>query len=224
VLNARAASIVKLWVWAVPCLFAFAVLGALRHRENRIVRLLAVSAALTFVGYLFVTFDQGHGWGYRYFHSAWGVIPILAGCAMTERLDANPKLVSFAGACAILTLVIIVPLQLSEIRQFISQHLAQLPSPRRPGNNVYFIHPRAGFYVADLVQIDPLLRDPDLLLVSRGADLDARMIHENWPDAIKIGSGPAYDQWYLGLVDQRRAVPGKNYQRFELLTEALPPR
>jgi hypothetical protein len=224
VLNARAAAFVKLCVWAVPCLFAFAALGASRHRENPKVRLLAMSVALTFVGYFFVTFDQGHGWGYRYFHSAWGAIPVLAGCAMTERSGANPKLVSFAGACAILTLVIIVPLQLGEIRHFISQHLAQLPPPRRPGNNVYFIHPRGGFYVADMVQIDPLLRDPDLLLASRGAELDARMIHENWPDAIKIGSGPPYDHWYLGPLEQRRAAPGKNYQRFELLTEALPPR
>ena len=74
VLNARAASFVKMWVWAVPCLFVFAALGVLRHRENPKVRLLAASAVLTFVGYLFVTFDQGHGWGYRYFHSAWGVI------------------------------------------------------------------------------------------------------------------------------------------------------
>jgi hypothetical protein len=217
VLNARAASFVKMWVWAVPCLFAFAALGALRCRENRIVSLLAVSAALTFVGYLFVTFDQGHGWGYRYFHSAWGVIPILAGCAMTERSDLNPKLVSFAGACAILTLVIIVPLQLNEIRQFISQHLAQLPPPRRPGNNVFFIRPRGGFYVADLVQIDPLLRDPDLLLVSRGAELDAKMIRENWPDAVKIGSGPPYDQWYLGPVDRRQKMPeAQNTIRFVL--------
>jgi hypothetical protein len=152
------------------------------------------------------------------------VIPILAGCAMTERSDANSKLVSFAGACAILTLVIIVPLQMREIQQFISQHLAQLQPPRRPGNNVYFIHPRGGFYVADMVQIDPLLRDPDLLLASRGAELDAKMIHENWPDAIKIDSGSPQDQWYLGPLDQRRAAPGKNYQRFELVTEALPPR
>jgi hypothetical protein len=224
VLNARAAALEKLCVWAVPCLFAFAALGASRHRKNPKVRLLAMSAALTFVGYFFVTFDQGHGWGYRYFHSAWGAIPILAGCAMTERSDTNPKLVSFAGACAILTLVIIVPLQLSEIQQFISQHLAQLQPPRRPGNNVYFIHPRGGFYVADMVQIDPLLRDPDLLLASRGAELDAKMIHENWPDAIKIDSGSPQDQWYLGPLDQRRAAPGKNYQRFELVTEALSPR
>jgi len=116
---------------------------------------------------------------------------------------------------------------LSEIRQFISQHLAQLPPPRRPGNNVYFIHPRGGFYVADMVQIDPLLRDPDLLLVSRGTELDAKMINENWPDAIKIGSGPSYDQWYLGPMDRRQRMPGaQNTTRFVLRAnpyEPIPP-
>jgi hypothetical protein len=217
VLNTRAASFVKMWLWAVPCLFVFAASGFLRHRENLQVRLLASSAVLTFVGYFFVTFDQGHGWGYRYFHSAWGVIPILAGCAMTERPGANLKVASFAGACAILSLVIMVPFQLNEIQQFISQHLAQLAPPRRPGNNVYFIRPRGGFYVADMVQIDPYLRDADLVLVSRGADLDAKMVLLNWPGAVKIGSGLAYEQWYLGPKDLRLAAQGNEHAHFALL-------
>jgi hypothetical protein len=227
VLNTRAASFVKMWVWAVPCLFVFAIMGCIRYREHSKVRLLASSAVLTFMGYLFVSFDQGHGWGYRYFHSAWGVIPILAGCAMTNGSSRDLKAASYAGACAILSLVIMVPLQLSEIQQFISQHLAQLPSPRRPGNNVYFIRPRGGFYVADMVHIDPLLRDPDLLLVSRGTELDAKMINENWPDAIKIRSGPSYDQWYLGPMDRRQRMPGaQNTTRFVLRAnpyEPIPP-
>jgi hypothetical protein len=188
-----------------------------RHRENLQVRLLASSAVLTFVGYLFVTFDQGHGWGYRYFHSAWGVIPILAGCAMTCRSDANLKVASFAGACAILSLVIIVPSQLNEIEQFISKHLAQLPPARRPGNNVYFVRPRSGFYVADMVQIDPYLRDADLFLVSRGADLDAKMVLLNWPGAVKVGSGRAFEQWYLGPKDLRLAGQGSERAHFALL-------
>jgi hypothetical protein len=217
VLNTRAASFVKMWVWAVPCLFVFTVLGFVRHRENSKVRLLASSAVLTFVGYFFVSFDQGHGWGYRYFHSAWGVVPILAGCAMTYRSDANLKVASLAGACAVLSILIIVPFQLNEIQQFISQHLAQLGPPKRPGNNVYFIRPRGGFYVADMVQIDPYLRDADLLLVSRGADFDAKMVLLNWPGALKIGIGPASEQWYLGPKDLRRAVHGSECARFELL-------
>jgi hypothetical protein len=216
VLNMRAASTVKMCVWAVPCLFVFAALGFVRRRDNLQVRLLASSAVLTFLGYLFVTFDQGHGWGYRYFHSAWGVIPILAGCAMTYRSDANLRVASFAGVCVVLSLVIIVPLQLNEIQQLISQRLAQLGPPKRPGNNVYFIRPRGGFYVADMVQMDPYLRDADLFLVSRGADLDAKMVLLNWPGAVKIGSGRAFEQWYLGPVDQRRAMQGNEHMHFKL--------
>jgi hypothetical protein len=212
-LNMRVAALAKMWLWAVPCLLVFAFLGGLHHRDNRHVRLLMQSAVLTFVGYLFVRFDQGHGWGYRYFHSAWGVIPILAGCAMTDRTDADRGLVSFAGAVAILNLVMVMPIQLHEISEFITQHLAQLPPAKRPGNNVFFIHPRGGFYVADMVQMDPLLRDRDLLLASRGGDLDAQLIRRNWPRAVKIASGGAADQWYLGPQDQRVPMPGKSGQR-----------
>jgi hypothetical protein len=167
---------------------------------------------VTFVGYLFVRFDQGHGWGYRYFHSAWGAIPILAGCAMNNRSDAEWRLVSFAGAAAILNLVVVMPFQLHEIDEVISQHLAQLPPPRRPGNNVYFIHPRGGFYVSDMIQFDPLLRNRDLLLVSHGAEQDTELIRRNWPSAVKIFSGRAADQWYLGPQDQRVPLPGDKHQ------------
>jgi hypothetical protein len=216
-MNMRAAALVKMWVWAMPCLFIFAIMGRLRQRDNRSARLLAQSAVLTFAGYLFVQFDQGHGWGYRYFHSAWGAVPILAGCAMTDRShcrsEAKWGLASFAGAAAILNLIVVMPFQMHQIGEIISQHLAQLPTPKRPGNNVYFIHPRGGFYVADMVQIDPLLRDRDLLLVSRGAELDAGMIRQNWPGAVEIGSQPAADQWYLGPLDQRLPVPGKENQK-----------
>jgi len=212
-LNMRAAALAKMWLWAVPCLLVFALLGRARHRDNRHVRLLTQSAVLTFIGYLFVRFDQGHGWGYRYFHSAWGVIPILAGCAMTDRSDAARRLVSFAGAAAILNLLIVIPFQMHEISEVISQHLAQLPPPKRPGNNVYFIHPQGGFYVADMIQIDPLLRERDLLLASRGAELDSQLIRQNWPSAVKIASGGAADQWYLGPQDQRLPIPGNRDEK-----------
>jgi hypothetical protein len=208
-LNTRVAALVKMCVWAMPSLFVLALLGCVLQRSDPRVRLLAFSAILTFVGYLFVRFDQGHGWGYRYFHSAWGVIPILAGCAMADRSQADLKLVSFAGATAILSLVIIVPVQLSQIEGFVSQHLAQLAPPKRPGNNIYFIHPLGGFYIADMVQFDPLLRDRDLLLVSHGADLDARLVQGNWPNAVKIVDGRAAERWYLGSEDVRVGSEGQ---------------
>jgi hypothetical protein len=223
VMNMRAAALAKLWIWAAPCLFIFAVLGAWRLRENRVVRLLMQSAVLTFAGYLFVRFDQGHGWGYRYFHSAWGVIPVLAGVAMTAAPELRPRLNSFAGAAAILSLAVLVPFQVIQIHQLISRQLAQLPAPRRPGNNVYFIHPRGGFYVADLVQFDPNLQDHDLRLVSRGAILDAELIQRNWPAALKIAATPAADQWYLGEQDRRAPLPGAAEARSWVFTQIPSP-
>lgn len=214
--NMRAAALVKMWLWAPPCLFVFALMGGVRRRDNPHVRLLMQSAVLTFVGYLFVRFDQGHGWGYRYFHSAWGAVPILAGCAMTDQSDdrshSTGSLLSFAGAAAVLNMVLVMPFQLHQISEIISQHLALLPRAQRPGNNVYFIHPPGGFYAADMVQIDPMLRDRDLLLVSRGAELDAQLIQRNWPGAVKLAGVPAADQWHLGPQDQRRPIPGKRDQ------------
>jgi hypothetical protein len=132
------------------------------------------------------------------------------------------RLVSFAGAAALLNLLIVMPFQMHQIDEIIAEHLAQLPAPRRPGNNVYFIHPRGGFYMADMVQIDPLLREPDLLLVSRGLGLDTQLIRRNWPGAVKVASERAADQWYLGPRDQR--VPDRNGQpHFEFAPGPIPP-
>jgi hypothetical protein len=207
-LNTRIAALVKMCVWAMPSLFVLALIGCVLRRSDPRVRLLACSAILTFAAYLFVIFDQGHGWGYRYFHSAWGVVPILAGCAMEERSETKNRLISFAGAAAILSLLLLIPLQMSQIEHFISQHVAQLAAPKRPGNNVFLIHPLGGFYLADMVQFDPLLRNKDLLLVSHGTVLDMQLILHNWPGAVKVSSGRAADQWYLGSEDRRQTTRG----------------
>lgn len=209
-IDIRLAEIAKMWIWAVPCLFLLAVLGRLRRGDDRHVRLLAQSAVLTFVGYVFFIFDQGHGWGYRYFHSAWGVVPILAACAMNSRPQSNDRLVAFAGAAAILNLALVVPLQMAQIDRIIARHSAQLPLPRRPGNNVYFVRD-GGFYRADLIQSDPLLRTDDLILFSAGDALDAELIRQNWPTAVLVDRRLGVQEWNLGPKDQRKVskdVPG----------------
>src|SRR5882757_5593165 len=52
-IDMRVAAMVKMWIWAIPCLFLFAVLGRLRRGDDRHVRLLTQSAVVTFVGYVF---------------------------------------------------------------------------------------------------------------------------------------------------------------------------
>jgi len=206
-LNMRVAAVAKMWVWAVPGLLIFAFVGFFRYRGNRSVRLLSLSAVLTFAGYVFVSLDQGHGWGYRYFHSAWAVLPVLAGCAMTSSDESSGRPTSFAGAAAILSLLVVVPYQMSRVDHFISVHLAELPSVKRPGNNVFFIPTNRGFYLADLIQLDPLLREPDLLFVSHGSLADGEFMQRLWPDAINLNHGGLVQHWQLGDTDQRRPDP-----------------
>ena len=206
-INIGVAELVKMWIWAVPGLFLLGVLGRLRRGDDWRVRLLTQSAVLTLVGYVFFIFDQGHGWGYRYFHSAWGVVPILAACAMTARPESNDRLAAFAGAAAILNLVLVVPIQMMQMDGIIARHLAQLPTPRRPGNNVYFVRD-GGFYLADLVQSDPLLRAEDLILFSAGPVRDAELRRQNWPTAVLVEKGPGVEEWNLGPKDQRQLSKG----------------
>ena len=76
----------KVWLWAVPGMMLLAVVGAWRWREDTRVLTLAVSALTTIFGFWFVPFDQGHGWGFRYFHSAWMTLPVLAAAALTPHI------------------------------------------------------------------------------------------------------------------------------------------
>jgi hypothetical protein len=136
---------------------------------------------------------------------------------MTGRPGSNGRFAAFAGAAALLSLFVIVPFQTKQIDTMISRHLAQLPELRRPGNNVYFISLPGGFYSADLVQMDPFLRDEDLILNSRGPELDAELRRQNWPTATLAGAGFHVEEWNLGPKDQRRSPPDSSGRRaFEI--------
>ena len=121
---------------------------------------------------------------------------------MSGRLESDLRLASFAGASCILSILVIVPLQMRQIEHLVARHLAQLPAPKRPGRNVFFVRPGGGFYLADMIQADPFLRTQDLLLVSHGIDADADLVRRSWPNAIASGNGAWGDQWYLAPISQ----------------------
>ena len=140
-----------------------------------------------------------------------GVVPILAACALTGRSDAGRGLVTFAGAVAVLSLLMLVPFQLMQIDGFITRHLAMVPAAKRPGGNVYFIDFRSGYYIADMIQMDPTLRSEDLYLATRGGELDEQLIQRNWPNAVRCGSAPLVVQWCLGNAPGLRSSPGDSF-------------
>lgn len=209
-IDMRVAAVAKMWIWAVPGLFLLAALGYWAHRDDSRVRLLAASAALTFFGYFFVIFDQGHGWGFRYFHSAWGVIPILAALALPGDSIPAGRTTAFIGAVTLLSLLVVVPYQLIRIENIISSHNAELPPSTSGGLNVYFVHWPGAFYVADLVQIDPLLRGNNLVLFSRGDDLDAELRRQNWPKATVVARSASVEEWQLGPNEHWIANPASH--------------
>lgn len=172
----------KLWIWAVPGLVAVAALGAWRMRRGHGYWLAMIgSALLTYFAYFLVRFDQGHGWGYRYFHAAWLVLPLLAAGALARDGNAPSPLRSYLAGCAVLSLAILTAFSALLVESFVARHLAQ--SPGAPGGKVrvVIVTPSVGYYIWDLAQNDPFLRNEFIQLSSRGAQADRDMMARNFP-------------------------------------------
>jgi hypothetical protein len=196
-LLARTMSLAELASWAVPLLLPLAVLGAMRCRTNPGARLVAFSALLTALGYMFVPYNQGHGWGYRYFHSAWAALPLLAAGAV-ESAGATGRLRRVALVAALCSMVLGTGLRFAQVRTFIDAHLAQLPPPAAAGGReVIFVDTRRGSYSIDLVQNDPFLDNDRWILLSHGEAQDARFMHAFFPGSRRSIAGPVASAWVV---------------------------
>jgi hypothetical protein len=169
----------KLWLWAVPGLLIAAALGAWGMRRQRGPWLvLACSALHTYFGYFLVSFDQGHGWGFRYFHSAWLALPLFAAAAIRQ----SAGLGAYLAASAVLSLAVLTPFQALQVERFVARHLMQLPVAARGEPRVVFIDRAGGYYNWDLVQNDAFLRAPVIRLLARDPQLDRAMMAKRFPE------------------------------------------
>jgi hypothetical protein len=189
----RTMNLTELASWAVPVLLPLAILGAVRCRVNVGARLLMLSAVSTIVGYAFVTYNQGHGWGFRYFHSAWAAVPLLAAGAL-EDARATPALRKLAAGAAICSLALCTPLRFGQVRTFIDSHLAQVPNTGS-GREVVFLDVARGSYLIDLVQNEPFLEGTRWILISLGEREDARFMSTSFPNAKRIAASPLGTVW-----------------------------
>jgi hypothetical protein len=192
---ARLIGIAKLWVWAVPGVLILASAGAVRWRHDWRCRLLAASALLTLVGYFFVPVDQGHGWGYRYFHSAWMALPLLATAAMFRPSGAQPvgaadqparifedsHTRTYVAACIALTLLFGVGFRAWQMQDFLATDLGQVPHYTGTERQVVIVDPTLSFYGADLVQNDPWLRGNVIRMYTHGRSADQQMMAQSYP-------------------------------------------
>jgi hypothetical protein len=192
----RLFALCKIWLWAAPLLVLLAGEGFLVRRRSAAVRLLMVSAVLTFVGFLFVPVSQGHGWGYRYFHSAWFVLPVLAGVAVADRGEKARGRAAWGQAGALVALLVMIPYFAWQVHAFIGRHLEQEPQANA-GQPKLIIVSRNGYYALDLVQNDPFLREPVIRMASQGWEADRKMVAENFPNLVLLRREPQGEVWGL---------------------------
>jgi hypothetical protein len=209
ILLGRWVGIVKVWVWAVPGMLILALAGAWRWRHNPHCRLFVASAVTTLVGYVLVPVDQGHGWGYRYFHSAWMVLPLLAAGALApvqvaiqpsprraqaflDRLPEEGGVRTYLVVCALLTLTVGCGLRAVQIRDFISSQIKSTPAYTGTEHRVVIMNPIVG---PDAIRDDPFLRGNVVYLLSRGPAADAVMMREHFPGLRRVFTDSQGSVW-----------------------------
>ena len=181
---ARAIGLAKVWLWATPGLVALAIWGYLKRESSAPLFLLAMSVLVTFVGYLFYPADQGHGWGFRYLHSTWFALPILAVASVAQRRADGRRassVTAYFAACALASVLLMNGLRAHQVHEFIVNHKNQVPSAER-GEPVVVLLMRMGYYQQDLVQNDPFLRSRPILAITRGTEADNAFIATHYPE------------------------------------------
>jgi hypothetical protein len=196
---ARLLGWLKLFGWSLPGLPVLSVLGMRHIKGNTHLKLWAWSAALTLGIFIFVPFTQGHGWGFRYFHSAWFALPLLATAFLTAPSLKNAqdwkKLIC---VISLSTLIFSTGLRFYQVHEFISQHLSQLPVVEKKNKEIICImNTGLGYYIQDLIQNDPFLRDSDLTLRSLGRKKDLTMMRKKFPKAEMIETSQLYKVWEI---------------------------
>lgn len=215
-LDMRVIAIAKLWLWAVPAMILLTIVGFWRSRADIRFKLLAASAILTFVGYVFIPVSQGHGWGFRYFHSAWFVLPVLAAGAISSpsgrttppASGIEEPLARYVNGAALGSMVLLMPLFAWQVHSFIQLHIGQLPTSDHGRPRVVIINPYMGYYSQDLVQNDPFLRAPVIRMITHGRADDEKMMATYFPDLVVLSRSYRGSVWGYPENDPASASSG----------------
>lgn len=187
ILEWRTAGTVKLILSSAPALILLACIAPVA-RDVRL-RYLAASALLTFSGYFFIPFDQGFGWGNRYFHSAWLTLPLLAAATLQEWRRASPASPNYNKVirAALLCLITLVPAKALIMYFHTKEHWSHLPPHTGSSSEIIFKN-TYGNWGLFLVQNPPDLSGAPTILVSLGRRRDTEFLRTNFPDAQVVGS------------------------------------
>jgi hypothetical protein len=205
----RVIGLLKIYFWAVPGLPILACLAFWRQGRQKWQGLMAASVLILLAGYLFVPFDQGNGWGYRYFHAAWFLLPVLSAIALQKIVqvaEMRRQAYGFAFALTAGSLVLLMPFYAYKVESYIGNHLDQVPA-RLPGNGrqVVFVRLYCGSSSIDLIQNDPYLRGNEIHLMSNGYEEDERIAALLGGRPRLVSRATCADRWVLesgGLLNE----------------------
>jgi hypothetical protein len=191
----------KAWLWASPLLPLLAYLGYREQSRRTVVWLLLASLLLTLVTRIFVPMTQGHGWGYRFLHPVWFVLPLFAALAVVPagkiaglhgRMLTNAVAWSRAGALGALALLL--PLFCWQVNRFIGGQLDLVPVAESGRPRVLLVR-ASNYYASDLIQNDPFLREPVTIMISLGRYRDGEMLSTSFPDLQLLGADSRGSVW-----------------------------
>lgn len=182
----------KTLIWTAPGLLLIALL--LRPR-SAIHGLLLAAFVLTFAFYFFFPADQGHGWGYRYIHPAWGLVPIALGICMGS--VGQPSLVRLTANAGIVAGLLATPVFLFTTYSTVSFSIALQPSVQdEPGTVIFFNH-HPSLYTIDLVRNYPADQGKTIRMLSHGPGEDAKLVKAIAPDALLESSDARGSVWRI---------------------------
>lgn len=177
----------KVWIWTLPGLLGMVLM---RRARGTAERLLIAGFAITFVFYLFVRFDQGHGWGYRYIHAAWGALPLAAGLWLAGTSEAARRW----GGAMVAAGLLATPVFMWQTNATISDALSYRLSPPAAGEWVIFVAQNTGRYRGDLVQNLPGPKSV-LRLVSSGETKDRALMGRFFPGSVQVEQDRRGSAW-----------------------------
>ena len=148
--------------WSALATPLLAILGfGSIFREKPIIRDAALSCLLTFGFYYFFYLDQGHGWGYRYFHGTLSclILVAVAGWAGLVERCGDRIAQSFLCVATVASLFIALPLRCLQAESFIRPFANASEAVHSMNTSVVGIDPRLAWYSADLIRNDPFLEN-----------------------------------------------------------------
>lgn len=176
---------VTLLAWATPVLVPFLGIFLFTWKQQpSVVQDGFLAVCLTFFFYLFFPHPQGHGWGFRYLHSAYGLLALAAaGGALTLCREGWSGQVSKALLAGVaFSLLIQIPYRIHEIRTMVRPlALTWNYISSRPCDFV-IIKTSDFWYSWDLIRNDPWLKRKPLVF---NGD---KLTPEQWNDLSRRGT------------------------------------